>query len=144
MDLISGGATELASGAATTLRAARGLSLFAHQDGAKLTAASGTVQIQAQDDALELLAKKVLDIISTTDWINLKAKQGVRLHGGGSELVIDADGIRGYTAGKSEMYAASHQTLAAQKVEVAFPGFKLCPSLASGAARSGEASAPLE
>jgi type VI secretion system secreted protein VgrG len=144
VDVVSGGATVLSSGAGTVLRAAHGVSLFAHQDGAKLTAASGKVQIQAQDDALELLAKKVLDIISTTDWINLKAKQGVRIHGGGSELVIDAGGINGYTAGKSTMHAASHQTLEAQKVDATFPGFRLCPSLASGEAHSGGAAAPLE
>ncbi len=144
VDMVSGGDTRLSAAGSTFVRAAHSLSLFAHQDGMKLTAASGKVQAQAQDDGMELLAKKVLDIISTTDWINLKAKQGVRINGGGSELVISADGIQGYTSGKSHMYAADHQTFGPKSVPVQFAGFKLCPSLSGDAAQSGRASTPLD
>lgn len=144
VDLVSGADTRLSSGGATALRAADGISLFSHQEGVKLTAASGKVQVQAQDDTLQLLAKKVMALISTTDWITITARQGVRINGGSSELVISADGIQGYTAGKSEMYAADHQTFGAKSVTAEFPGFKLCASLASGAASAGDAATPLD
>ena len=71
---------------------------------------------------MRLLAKKVLEIISNTDWINIKAKKGVRINGGGTELELSADGIKGYTSGKHEMYAADHQTFPGQSRSVEFPG----------------------
>lgn len=55
--------------------------LFVHRAGMKLIAASGKVTIQAQRDDLEVLANKVLALISETDWIDIKGKKGVRLHG---------------------------------------------------------------
>ncbi|HZV64649.1 MAG TPA: DUF2345 domain-containing protein, partial [Telluria sp.] len=103
------------------LRSALDISLFANKLGLKLIAARGAVKMQAQDDAMELLAKKVMELISTTDWINIKAKQGVRIYGGGSELEISAAGIKGYTSGKHEMYAADHQTFPGQDRPLQFP-----------------------
>jgi type VI secretion system secreted protein VgrG len=58
---------------------------------------------------MELLAKQVLDIISTNDWINIRARQGIRISGGGSEVVIDAQGIKGFTNGSHEMHASLHE-----------------------------------
>ena len=114
IDIVSLGATYLSSGETTSLRAAQGLSLFANEGGLKATAASGQVMIKAHDDQMMLLAKKVLEIISTTDWITIKAKKGVRINGGGTELELSASGIKGYTDGKHEVYAKDHQTFAAK------------------------------
>ena len=111
--------------------------------GMKLIAASGKVQAQAQDDDLELLAKKVVAIISTTDWINITAKQGIRLNAGNSELVIDASGINGKTPGGNVIYAANHSTMGPQSVPAQFPGNDLCEKVASGAAQAGQASVAL-
>ena len=90
------------------------MSLFTNEGGLKVTAASGQVMIKAHDDQMMLLAKKVLEIISTTDWITIKAKKGVRINGGGTELELSASGIKGYTDGKHEMHAKDHQTFAAK------------------------------
>lgn len=122
IDIVSAEGTRFSSGTVATMRAAKGLSLFANHGGIKLTAAAGKVGLHAQDDQMELLAQKVLDIISNTDWINLKAKQGVRINGGGTELELSAEGIRGYTSGKHHMHAADHQTFPAQKKQLQFPG----------------------
>ena len=84
----------------------------------------------------------LVDIISTRDWINLKAKKGIRLNGGGSELVI-AEGITGFTQGAHHVHASDHQTLGPQAKPAEFPGAQLCPSRASGAAQSGSASVAL-
>jgi uncharacterized protein (DUF2345 family) len=111
--------------------------------GMKLIAASGKVQVQAQNDDLELLAKKVVAIISTTDWINLTAKQGIRLNAGNSELVIDANGINGKTPGGNVIYAANHRTLGPESVPAQFPGNELCEKAVSSAAQAGEASVAL-
>jgi uncharacterized protein (DUF2345 family) len=111
VDILSGAHARMGSTGATSIRAAGGLSLFANEGGAKIIAAAGKVQVQAQSDGMELLAKRVLDIISAGDWINIRAQQGIRICGGGSEIVIDAQGIRGCTNGEYEMHASTHQTL---------------------------------
>jgi type VI secretion system secreted protein VgrG len=110
IDVVSGAHAHITTAGTTAIRAAHGLSLFSNEGGAKVITAAGKIQVQAQSDGMELLAKRVLDIISTSDWINIRAKQGIRINGGGSELVIDGQGITGHTGGKHEMYAATHQT----------------------------------
>ena len=47
----------------------------------KLVAAAGKITVQAQDDDVEIIANKVLTFISQSDWIDLRGKKGVRLHG---------------------------------------------------------------
>ncbi|MGN6083273.1 DUF2345 domain-containing protein, partial [Trinickia sp.] len=139
----SGQNVSVAAGKSLFASVSEKFSLFVHRMGMKLIAASGKIQVQAQDDELELLAKKVVAIISTTDWINITAKQGIRLNAGNSELVIDANGINGKTPGSNVIYAASHSTMGPQSVPAQFPGADLCASLSSGAAQSGSSSVAL-
>lgn len=139
----SGQNVSIAAGKSLFASVSEKFSLFVHRMGMKLIAASGKIQVQAQDDELELLAKKVVAIISTTDWINITAKQGIRLNAGNSELVIDANGINGKTPGSNVIYAASHSTMGPESVPAQFPGNDLCEKVASGAAQSGQASVAL-
>lgn len=118
-------------------------SLFVHKMGMKLIAASGKVQVHAENDELELLAKKVVAIISTTDWINITAKQGIRLTAGNSQLEVSAKGIVGYTPGENKIHAGSHDTVGPESVPAKFPGNDLCEQVASGAAQAGQASVAL-
>ncbi|NRO97046.1 type VI secretion system tip protein VgrG [Paraburkholderia sp. NMBU_R16] len=118
-------------------------SVFVHRLGMKLIAASGKVQIQAQNDDLELLAKKVVAIISTTDWINITAKQGIRLTAGNSQLEVSAKGIVGYTPGENRIHAGSHDSVGPESVPSQFPGNDLCGQVASAAAQTGQASVAL-
>ena len=62
--------------------------LFVHKAGMKLIAAGGKVSVQAQDDDVEVIANKVLALLSESDWVNIKGKKGVRLHGAGHMLEI--------------------------------------------------------
>ncbi|NRR31229.1 type VI secretion system tip protein VgrG [Oxalobacteraceae bacterium] len=142
LDIASGGDGYISTGGKAFLSSATSMSLFANQGDMKLNTAGGKVQLQAQNDAMGLLAKKVLDIISTTDWINISARQGVRINGGGTELVLSADGIKGYTGGKHEMHAADHQTMGASSKPVKFAGSTVCPSQMDGAQHSGDATQP--
>ena len=120
IDIVSAEATSLTSGDNTTIRAVKEISLFANEGSIKVTAASGKVAIHAQNEQLQLLAKKVVEIISSTDWITIKARKGVRINGGGTELELSAAGIKGYTAGKHEMYAAEHLYLPGQSRSIQF------------------------
>ncbi|BCG27723.1 type IV secretion protein Rhs [Pseudomonas tohonis] len=65
-----------------------GVSLFVRKLGLKLIANQGAVQIQAQNDRLELLARQGLDIVSTEDEIHITAKKRIVLNGGGSYLTL--------------------------------------------------------
>jgi type VI secretion system secreted protein VgrG len=141
--LTAGSHLSLAAGKSLYASVAEKFSVFVHRMGMRLIAASGKVQIQAQTDDLELLAQKVLDIISTTGWIHLKAKEGISLEAGGSGFVVCADGIKGITPGVNHVHAADHQTFGPESVETEFPGAKVCPSQTAGAAQSGGASVPL-
>ncbi|QBE62734.1 type VI secretion system Vgr family protein [Pseudoduganella lutea] len=143
LDLVSSKRMRLSAGGSAYVRAAAGVSIFTNQGGAKIIAVGGKVQVQAQNAELEVLAKKVIEIISATDWINLKAKQGIRINGGGSELVLSAEGIKGYTSGNSEMHAADHQTLKGQERKATFPGSETCAMQAKGAAGMGAATIPV-
>ncbi|MRW92689.1 type VI secretion system tip protein VgrG [Duganella sp. FT80W] len=143
IDIASSVHTYLSTGGNGAWRVAHSLGLFANQGDVKITAASAKVQMQAQNSAMTLLAKKVVEIMSTTDWINITAKQGVRINGGGSELVLSADGIKGYTSGKHEVHAADHQTMGGSNKDVTFPGSQVCPTRTASAAQSGAAAVPL-
>ena len=120
VDVITAADMHFATGGKTTTRAANGVSVFSNDGGMKHIAARGDVRTEAQDGSIELLAKKVMELISTTDWINIKARKGVCIYGGGSELRISADGIIGKTTGNNHMYAADHQTFAKQATKVQF------------------------
>jgi len=102
--MTSAQSTHIASGEHTALTAGRTLSiatgdslfasikqtfrLFVHKAGMKLVAASGKVTLQAHDDDIQLIANKVLSLISQSDWVDIKGKKGVRLHGPGAMVEI--------------------------------------------------------
>lgn len=139
----AGDSVSIAAGKSLLASVSDRFSLFVHKMGMKLIAASGKVQVHAENDELELLAKKVVAIISTTDWINITAKQGIRLTAGNSQLEVSAKGIVGYTPGENKIHAGSHDTVGPQSVPAQFPGSELCAQLTDGAASTGEASVAL-
>jgi type VI secretion system secreted protein VgrG len=55
--------------------------LFVHKAGMKLIAAGGKVSVQAQEDDVEIIANKVLALLSESDWVTIRGKKGVRLQG---------------------------------------------------------------
>jgi uncharacterized protein (DUF2345 family) len=80
------------------------------QQGIRLFSAKGQVQVQAQDNSMALIAKQVLQIISTQDWINTTAAKGIRLQSGPTELTITPEGVKWVTPGYDLVHAAQHQT----------------------------------
>ncbi|MES2741400.1 MAG: type VI secretion system tip protein TssI/VgrG [Pseudomonadota bacterium] len=68
--------------------AANSIEHFAVGGELRLIASKGKLIQHAQQDELHILARKVLRIISEDDWLELRGKKGIRLHGANSMLEI--------------------------------------------------------
>ncbi|MGL3014088.1 DUF2345 domain-containing protein [Acinetobacter baumannii] len=84
------------------------ISLFAAQQGARLYAGKGKVEIQAQSDGADIIARKGVQIISTEDKIEISASKEIVITAGGSQLKINGSGIFPVTGGKFEVKAGQH------------------------------------
>ncbi|HEM7771124.1 TPA: type VI secretion system tip protein VgrG [Acinetobacter baumannii] len=84
------------------------ISLFAAQQGARLYAGKGKVEIQAQGDGADLIACKAVQVISTEDKIEATAAKEIVLTAGGSQVKITGSGIFMTTSGKFEVKAGQH------------------------------------
>jgi type VI secretion system secreted protein VgrG len=104
--LNTGGAAHLSVVKRLFIGVGQGLSLFVRKLGIKLIANQGAVQMHAQNDKLELLARHGLDITSTEDEIHITAKKKIVLNGGGSYLTLEQSGIESGTAGDHKVKAA--------------------------------------
>ncbi|WP_374684698.1 type VI secretion system Vgr family protein [Variovorax sp. ZS18.2.2] len=118
----SGGHTSISSGKSFLASAMDAVRLFAHKAGIRIFAGKGPVQVQAQDDLIELVAKKAIELISTTDWIKLKAKKGIELEADGSTLRIgDGKGFVFYTPQAHHVWARDHQTFGPKSLKTPLP-----------------------
>ena len=97
------------------------VSLFAAQKGLKAFAAKGKVELQAQDDAIEAIARKVIKLISTEDKIEITSPKEIVLTAGGSQLKINGDGVFTTTGGKFESKAGQHSFVGGAKVSYEVP-----------------------
>ena len=84
------------------------ISLFAAQEGARFYAGKGKVEIQAQGDGADLIARKAVQIISAEDKIEATAAKEIVLTAGGSQVKITGSGIFMTTGGKFEVKAGQH------------------------------------
>ena len=100
----------IAAGDSLFASVAQTLRLFVKNAGMKLLAAAGKVSVVAKQDDIELIAAKVLTLISETDWIDLKGKKGIRLHGAGSMVEI-SDQVQFFTAAPT-LFHGNLETLA--------------------------------
>ena len=97
------------------------ISLFAAQKGFRAYAAKGKLELQAQDDAIEAIAKKVIKLISTEDRIEITSPKEIVLTAGGSQLKINANGVFSTTGGKFESKAGQHLFVSGAKVSYEVP-----------------------
>lgn len=128
IETISAQSTHIASAEHTALTAGHSLSiatgeslfasikqtfrLFVHKAGMKLIAASGKITVQAHDDEIQLIANKVLSLISQSDWVDIKGKKGVRLHG--PEAMVEITDRMQVFASKPALFHGNLETLAPQ------------------------------
>ncbi|WP_421673148.1 type VI secretion system Vgr family protein [Raoultella terrigena] len=75
------------------------LSVFVRKLGMKLIANQGPVMVQAQNDMMELLARKGISIVSTEDEIQITAAKSITLNAGGSYITLDCGRIELATIG---------------------------------------------
>ena len=99
------------------------LSVFVRKLGMKLIANQGPVMVQAQNDMMELLARKEISIVSTEDEIKIIAKKKLTLNGGGSYIRIDASAIESATAGEYRTKAGHYERKASASEKVTLPVF---------------------
>lgn len=82
--------------------------LFARQLGMRLFAAKGKIELQAQSDDIEIIAQKVLKLISVTEQIEISARKEILVNAGGSYIRLHAGGIEQGTNGSWKAHASSH------------------------------------
>ncbi|MBI1452664.1 MULTISPECIES: type VI secretion system Vgr family protein [Acinetobacter] len=97
------------------------ISLFAAQRGLSAYAAKGKLELQAQDDALEAIARKVIKLISTEDKIEITSPKEIVLTAGGSQLKINGSGIFTTTGGKFESKAGQHSFVGGETINAQLP-----------------------
>ncbi|WP_442891979.1 DUF2345 domain-containing protein [Acinetobacter sp. 161(2023)] len=84
------------------------ISLFAAQQGARLYAGKGKIEIQAQADGADFIARKGIQIISTEDKVEINASKEIVITAGSSQIKINGSGIFPVTGGKFEVKAGQH------------------------------------
>ncbi|WP_254635289.1 type VI secretion system Vgr family protein, partial [Acinetobacter bereziniae] len=97
------------------------ISLFAAQEGARLYAAKGKVEIQAQGDGADLIARKGVQIISTEDRIEFIAKKKIVILSDTSMLEVSGKGVLTTTPGLFESKAGQHKFESGQKIVTTLP-----------------------
>ncbi|WP_440963369.1 type VI secretion system Vgr family protein [Massilia sp. GER05] len=106
--LSSGKDTNIAAGKSLLVSVAEKISLFASNAGIKLFSGKGKVEVQAQANDLDLIAEKVVRLLSTTSRIEIHAKEEVVISAGGSFIKINASGITNGTSGRWISQASAH------------------------------------
>ncbi len=101
--------------------ASQKLSLFAAQEGARLYAGKGKIEIQAQGDGADLIARKGVQIISTEDTVYITSPTEINLTAGGSQIKINGSGIFPTTGGKFEVKAGQHLFKSGENVHATIP-----------------------
>ncbi|HHG9128050.1 TPA: DUF2345 domain-containing protein, partial [Klebsiella pneumoniae] len=86
----------------------KALGMFVHEDGAKLVANQGDIDIQAQHNTMALLAKQQVTITSCEDGITISTPETLTLNGGGSYLKLSKNGIEHGSEGMMVMKVASY------------------------------------
>ncbi|PVZ79393.1 type VI secretion system tip protein VgrG [Serratia sp. S1B] len=99
------------------------LSIFVRKLGMKLIANQGPITLQAQNDVMELMARKGISIVSTEDEIRITAKKKITLNAGSSYITLDANKIESGTAGEYLTKAGSYGRMEKASIKAAMPVF---------------------
>ncbi|MDE4040091.1 type VI secretion system Vgr family protein [Acinetobacter pittii] len=107
--------------------ASQKISLFAAQEGARLFAGQGKVEIQAQGDGLDVIARKGVQITSTEDTVYITSPTEINLTANGSQVKLNGSGIFPVTGGKLEVKAGQHLFMGGAKVATQSPELAMLP-----------------
>ncbi len=89
-------------------QASQRISLFAAKGGMKFVAAQGKFELLAQGDALDVIARRGIQIISTENTIYISSPKEIVFKADSSELRLNGSGIFVTTGGKFEVKAGQH------------------------------------
>ncbi|WP_171457619.1 type VI secretion system Vgr family protein [Acinetobacter wuhouensis] len=103
------------------------ISLFAAQEGARLFVGKGKVEIQAQGDGADLIARKGIQIISTEDTVYITSPKEINLTAGGSQVKLNGSGIFPTTGGLFEVKSGQQKFTGGAKVDTRQPELALLP-----------------
>ncbi|MEX9688560.1 type VI secretion system Vgr family protein [Providencia rettgeri] len=137
------GNTEISSLKRMVLFAKKKMVLFAHELGMKLVSAAGKIEIQAQTGEVDIIAQKGLNITSTNDEIIISAKKKITLQSGSSYITIEGSQIEHGTSGDFNVKSSNLQYMDAATLNMPYPQFTACESMASEAAQNGTGTVPL-
>ncbi len=99
LTLSTGEDTSLASGRSLLVSVAQSISLFAQAAGAKLFAAKGKIEIQAQSESIELTAMESVRITSTARTVEIAAQEEILLTSGAAYIRIKGGNIEIHAPG---------------------------------------------
>ncbi|MCC8457434.1 type VI secretion system Vgr family protein, partial [Photorhabdus aegyptia] len=141
--MTAGGNTEISSLKRMVLAAKKSMVVFVHELGMKLVAAAGKIQVQAQTDGIEVVAKKGVTITSSDDEILISAKKKITLQCGGSYLTLEPGKIEHGSPGDFNVKSANFDYAEPAKLDVPYPNFTACDMMVAEAADRGDATVPL-
>lgn len=107
-----------------TVAAGEAISMLARQAGMKLFAAKGKVEIQAQDDALDVIAKKDVTVTTTEGKINITATTELVINCGGAYIRLSDGNIELGCPGNILLKCANVQKMGAASVDTPAPEFQ--------------------
>ena len=119
-------------------QASQKISLFAAQNGIKQVAGKGKFEILAQGDALDVIARRGIQIISTENKIYFIAKKKIVMTGGSSQIEIGKN-ILFTTGGLFECKAGQHLLKSGASVSVPAIDLPDCSAKQHSAATNGAA-----
>ncbi|MEE9902196.1 MAG: type VI secretion system Vgr family protein [Acinetobacter haemolyticus] len=119
-------------------QASQKISLFAAQGGIKQVAGKGKFEILAQGDALDVIARRGIQIISTENKIYFIAKKKIVMTGGSSQIEIGKN-ILSTTSGLFECKAGQHLLKSGASVSVPAIDLPDCSAKQHSAATNGAA-----
>ncbi|UGQ28582.1 type VI secretion system Vgr family protein [Acinetobacter calcoaceticus] len=123
--------------------ASQKISLFAAQEGARLFAGQGKVEIQAQGDALDVIARKGVQITSTEDTVFITSPTEINLTANGSQVKLNGSGIFPVTGGKLEVKAGQHLFMGGGSINPPALDLPDCSAKQAQAAQNGSAKVDL-
>ncbi len=123
--------------------ASQKISLFAAQEGARLFAGQGKVEIQAQGDALDVIARKGVQITSTEDTVFITSPTEINLTANGSQVKLNGSGIFPVTGGKLEVKAGQHLFMGGSSINPPALDLPECSAKQTQAAQNGSAKVDL-
>lgn len=100
VNLVAGKSVNLAAGKSLLASVMDKISLYAQNLGIKIFATKGPIEIQAQNDALTMLAQQDVTIESASGRLVLRAEKEMILNVGGSYIKITPDMIENGTSGQ--------------------------------------------